>query len=315
MVSEWLEKMGGDNKLRIEKFNGKDFTYWLMQITDYLQSRKLVKSLKGKKPDTMSEEDWEEMDAVAFSMVRLTLSKSIALACAKETTTAGLIARLKGMYEKPSAANQIFLMRQFFNLTLKEGGSVTDHINQYTEILGQLAAVDIDFSDKIQAVALLSSLPESWSSLIISVSTSMAKTEMSLDDVKDILLGEEMRRRNLPSGSSSALIMDSRSRGRSKTKGKKLSARSKSRTGNKEKVVCWNCNQKGHFKSECKAPRKQFKKKEEVDSVAYSEDSDEEALVCCLDTTVDAWVLDSGASFHSTSEKLSLNRAKESVFS
>ena len=96
------------------------------------------------------------------------------------------------MYEKPSAANQIFLMRQFFNLTLKEGGSVTDHINQYTEILGQLAAVDIDFSDKIQAVALLSSLPESWSSLIISVSTSMAKTEMSLDDVKDILLGEEI---------------------------------------------------------------------------------------------------------------------------
>jgi len=76
--------MEGDSKLRIEKFKGKDFTYWLMQITDYLQSRKLVKSLKGKKPDTISEEDWEEMDVVAFSMVRLTLSKSIALACAKK---------------------------------------------------------------------------------------------------------------------------------------------------------------------------------------------------------------------------------------
>lgn len=75
-----------------------------------------------------------------------------------------------------------------------------------------------EYTKKIQAAAILSSLPDSWSSLIISVSTSMAKTEMTLDDIKDILLGEELRRKNLPSNSSSTLVLDSKSRGRSNSK-------------------------------------------------------------------------------------------------
>lgn len=78
-----------------------------------------MKPLTRKKPETMSDEDWEEIDVIAFGVVRPTLTKSIALACAKETMTTRLI------------ANQIYLIRQFFNLTLKEGGSVTDHIKQF----------------------------------------------------------------------------------------------------------------------------------------------------------------------------------------
>ena len=38
---------------RIEKFDGTDFTYWRMQIEDYLYGRKLHLSLLGTKPETM----------------------------------------------------------------------------------------------------------------------------------------------------------------------------------------------------------------------------------------------------------------------
>ena len=43
--------------LGIEKFDGTDFTYWRMQIEDYLYGKKLYLPLLGTKPETMKDED------------------------------------------------------------------------------------------------------------------------------------------------------------------------------------------------------------------------------------------------------------------
>ena len=42
---------------RIEKFDGTDFTYWRMQIEDYLYGRKLHLPFLGTKPETMKAEE------------------------------------------------------------------------------------------------------------------------------------------------------------------------------------------------------------------------------------------------------------------
>ncbi|RVW63740.1 hypothetical protein CK203_052738 [Vitis vinifera] len=62
----------------IEKFDGTDFAYWMMQIEDYLYGRKLHLPLLGTKPESM-----------------------------KEKTTTDLMKALSGMYEKPSANNKL----------------------------------------------------------------------------------------------------------------------------------------------------------------------------------------------------------------
>ena len=41
----------------IERFHGTDFTYWRMQIEDYLYGRKLHLPLLGTKPEAMKAED------------------------------------------------------------------------------------------------------------------------------------------------------------------------------------------------------------------------------------------------------------------
>ena len=41
----------------IEKFDGTNFTYWRMQIEDYLYEKKLHMPLLGMKPETMNDED------------------------------------------------------------------------------------------------------------------------------------------------------------------------------------------------------------------------------------------------------------------
>jgi len=77
--------------------------------------------------------------------------------------------------------------------------------------------------------------------------------------------------------------------------GKKLppasTGRSQSKTWNCSSVTCWNCKEVGHFRNQCPNDKQ----------VRIAEDSvDEDLLVCCAESSVDSWVMDSGASFHAT---------------
>lgn len=130
----------------------------------------------------------------------------------------GLITKLK-MYEKPSTSNQVLLIQKLSNLLLKEGDFVTEHNNVFTVLIGQLSSINIIFEDKLQALTLLSSLFESWAGLITSPSASMTKGVLKLEDVKSLLLGDEMRRRNSQEGSgNTALLAESSIRGRARSK-------------------------------------------------------------------------------------------------
>jgi len=56
-------------------------------------------------------------------------------------------------------------------------------------------------------------------------------------------------------------------------------------------VTCWNCKEVRHFRNQCPNDKQ----------VNIAEDfADEDLLVCCADSSVDSWVMDSGASFHTT---------------
>ncbi|GJZ05234.1 retrovirus-related pol polyprotein from transposon TNT 1-94 [Tanacetum coccineum] len=66
-----------------------------------------------------------------------------------------------------------------------------------------------------------------------------------------------------------------------------------------------NCNQKGHFRNQCSKPVTSRDK--EVNMAAGDYD---DALVCCVENTIDDRIMDSGASFHATYCKEELERFK-----
>ena len=104
------------SKLGIEKFDGSDFSFWKMQIEDYLYQKDLQESLIEVKPKSMTEEKWKLKDCQALGLIRLTLSRNVVFNIVKENTTSGLLKALSNMYEKPSAMNKVYLMRRLFNL-------------------------------------------------------------------------------------------------------------------------------------------------------------------------------------------------------
>ena len=79
---------------RIEKFDGTDFTYWRMQIEDYLYEKKLHLALLGMKPETMKDEDWNLLDRQVLGVIRLTLSRSVAHNVVKEKIVVDLMKAL-----------------------------------------------------------------------------------------------------------------------------------------------------------------------------------------------------------------------------
>jgi len=124
-----------EGKVKIEKFNGRDFGFWKMQIENYIYQKKLYQPLSGDKPDDMKQEEWNLLDRQALGVIRLTLAKNVTFNIVNKKTTAGLMKVLSYMYEKPSASNKVYLMHRLFNLKMGEGISVTDYINEFNTIL------------------------------------------------------------------------------------------------------------------------------------------------------------------------------------
>ncbi|KAL5812783.1 hypothetical protein ACOSQ3_027733 [Xanthoceras sorbifolium] len=287
-----------EGKIKIEKFDGADFGFWKMQIEDYLYQKKLYQPLLGKKPDDMKEEDWNLLDRQALGVIRLTLSRNVAFNIVKEKTTADLITALSNMYEKPSASNKVHLMRRLFNLRMAEGASVAQHLNEHNTITTQLSSVEIEFDEEVRALILLSSLPDSWNATVTAVSSSSGNNKLKFDDVRDLVLSEEIRRRESgEASSSSALHTESRGRTseRSSYRSRSKSRRGKSRSGKKD-FSCYNCGKKGHFKRDCRAPKKDTSTQESANVTEEAGD----AMILSVNSPIELWILDSGASFHAT---------------
>lgn len=250
-----------EGKSKIEKFDGSDFAFWKMQMEDYLYQKDLYRLLlgkeEGKKKEGETDAEWDVLDRKAMGLIRLSLSKSVAHNILKEKTASDLMDALAEMYEQPSAANKVHLMKKLFNFEMPEGGSFMKHLSEFNTIVDQLISVGIKFDDEVQALLILSKLPKSWQGIVTAVSNSAGKEKLKLNDIVSLILTEEVRRKSLEgasgsSGSGSALSFEQRGRSqarggqnqnksRSKSRGKKSRGKTQVRS---IKGECWNCGRR-----------------------------------------------------------------------
>ncbi|RVW61281.1 Retrovirus-related Pol polyprotein from transposon TNT 1-94 [Vitis vinifera] len=202
------------NTSRIVKFDDTNFAYWRMQIEDYLYGRKLHLPLLETKPKSMKAKEWALLDRQVLGIIRLTLSRSIAHNVVKENTTVDLMKALSGMYEKSFVNNKVHLMKKLFNLKMAENASVAQHLNEFNTITNQLSSVEIDFDDEIRALIILASLTNSWETMRMIISNSTRKEKPKYNDIRDLILVEEIRRRDAGKtlGSGSTLNLETKGR-------------------------------------------------------------------------------------------------------
>jgi len=160
--------------------------------------------------------------------------------------------------------------------------------------------VGIKFDDEVQALLLISSLPNGWSKMVTAVTSSTGLNGFTFEKICDLILGEDVRRRSSGELYSESLNVIKGKRN-IRGSGSKIRRRSQTKTQDCSSVTCWNCREVEHLRNQCPNDKK----------VNIAEDSaDEDLLVCCVDSSVDSWVMDSGASFHATHN----NEALQNLF-
>ena len=88
-------------------------------------------------------------------------------------------------------------MKCLFNMNMSEGGSVADHLNEFNMITSQLSSAKVNFDDEVRDILILCLLLERWNGLVMVVSNFVhGSNTLKFDDVVDIILSEEMRRKS-----------------------------------------------------------------------------------------------------------------------
>ncbi|MCO5592421.1 hypothetical protein L7F22_046424 [Adiantum nelumboides] len=126
----------------IEKLDGSNYAYWKEQIYNVLVQKKQAKPihLVGLKPEDMDMDDWIELDELAKSTIMLTLHKSVYFNVKDTKGTYGVWQALSNLYEKKSAASQVFWLKKLIDLCKKETTHMSTHLNEFKTIISQLQA-------------------------------------------------------------------------------------------------------------------------------------------------------------------------------
>jgi transcription elongation factor GreA-like protein len=89
-------------------------------------------------------------------------------------------------------------------MRMKDGDSVTEHLNAFNILLNQLLSVDINISNEDTCIYLLCFLLDSLDSLVVDIGSNT--TTLSFDDVVSSLFSEKMRWKNMEGQSEDALF-------------------------------------------------------------------------------------------------------------
>ena len=100
---------------------------------------------------------------------------------------------------------------------MKEGTSMSNHLNDFNTIYRNLVGQEVEFSNSVKALFLLITLPDSWDTFWTAISISAPPSGLTKANVASSLLTEEVNRKNLDSTQSGTTLYVW---GRSQDKGK-----------------------------------------------------------------------------------------------
>ena len=108
----------------------------------------------------MSDAKWKITNQKTIATIRMWMDENIFHHVSTEIWADVPWKKLESLYESKSATNKSFLHRKLVNLKYGDGNSITEHLNEMKNITNQLASMNIFFDDELQALMLLSTLPD-----------------------------------------------------------------------------------------------------------------------------------------------------------
>ncbi|KAG7633109.1 Reverse transcriptase RNA-dependent DNA polymerase [Arabidopsis suecica] len=195
---------------------------------------------------------------------------------------------------------------------MQENKKIDENIDDFLKIVADLNHLQIEVSDEVQAILLLSSLPARYDGLVETMKYSNSREKLRLDDVMVASRDKERKLSQNNRPVAEGHYVRGRSDGKNNNQGKKGQNRSRSKSAD-GKRVCWICGKEGHFKKQCYKWIERNKTKQQgsdvgESSLAKSEETFDPAMVLMATgetllvsgRDAEEWVLDTGCTFHMT---------------
>ena len=200
------------------KLDSTNYSIWKSRMEDLLFCRGLYDPIEEKCVKTIgkSDGDLKKINRKTIGVIKQWINQSIYHHVSGENLSYNLLKRLSELFESKNSLNKAFLIRKIVNLKYKDGSSMAEHLSSFQNMVNQLTTMEIILDDELLALLLLSSLLDSWKTLVVSLSNSDPKGKFTFDMVKYSLLNEEIRRKGsnkvISSSQNEALVMESRGR-------------------------------------------------------------------------------------------------------
>ena len=284
--------MSAATRFEVTKFDGTgNFMLWQSRVKDLLGQQGCLRTIKADstKPTKMDPEDWEEMKIKAAGTIRLCLSDQVLYHVIDLESPNEIWGKLEAQFLDKTAPNKLYLKQELYGLKMQEGADLTEHVNTFNRVISDLARIEVKVEDEDRAILMLTSLPKSYKGLVVTLM--YGKTSITASEVNTALLSYDQREKKA-SVDGSAGVVD----GRALMIGNNSGGKSKGK--DKKKVQCFSCKEWGHIRRKCPT----WKKANGTANVVANSD-DSELLALESELFDEVWILDSGSSFHVTSNK------------
>jgi transposase InsO family protein len=280
-------------RANITKLNNDNYSVCKFKMELLLMKEDLWSQVSTKKPaDTTAAASWQKRDDRARATIGLLVEDSQLIHIRKDTTAKGAWESLKNYHEKSTLTSKVYLLRQICNLKLSETGNMEQHVTTMQDLVDKLTALGEEIKDHLLVAMLLSSLPETYSTLITALE-SRPDTELTLGFVKGKLIDEYKRRKGVPDSEDSSTAL--------------RASQKKNSVGESDRS-CFFCKKSGHFKQDCFKYKKWKANNEKREKVNEVKDKNERSGSVCFSVhdrknQKDVWYIDSGATSHMSNDE------------
>ena len=284
--------MDGIRGISIIPLNEKNYPTWKVQMKMQLMKENILNIVQGTEqaPPAEAEEkvksNYISRRDKALATIVLAVDPKLLYLLGDPCDPAVVWNILQNTFMKKTWSNKLRLKRRLYNLKLKPGESLQEHLKEFVEIFGELAVLDSAVADEDKVITLLSSLPDSFSTIVTALET--FENVPTWEVVTERLLHEDNKLQESNQYSNKALV-------NVKYAGKKT-------------IVCHFCNKPGHIKKNCYSYLRRLNQEDSSSNsgkASYASEGNElqigkTTLIASAFYTENSycWIIDSGASQH-----------------
>eukprot|EP00253_Pinus_taeda_P012633 PITA_12633 len=150
-------------KFEVEKCTGnKNFALWKLKVRDFLVQQELHKALDGvsKKPASMKDLGWEDLDARALSTIRLSLTDEVLFNIVEESTAADMEVKIQ---EEDKALTLLCSLSESWDHFVTSISLSTANSLKFESVVGALLSKEVRRKSSTETAAPKAMIARGWS--------------------------------------------------------------------------------------------------------------------------------------------------------